>query len=268
MEESQAIDFLSTLVPFTMVVFIIAIGVILLNQQFRKNLLKQRLEKEALKKKYQQDIIQTSIQVQEDERKRIAQDLHDELGAALSISRMQLVQLEEKAKNEATTFESGLNNVRKTLENALKATRRISHELMPVQLAELGWIKATQVLLEKAEEAGKLSVDFETNGAIESLQWPTKVALYRVCAELVNNTLKHAQATHIKLNVAMNKSHLSCYYQDNGQGVDLDTARKGVGLRSLEGRTLALAGKITFDSAPEKGFSMELEIPVTQRSND
>lgn len=262
MEESQAIDFLSTLIPFTMVVFIIAVGVVLLNQQFRKNLLKQQLEQEALKAKYQREILQTSIQVQEDERKRIAQDLHDQLGAALSISRMQLVQLEQRTKSADPDLEQSVSTVRKTLENALTATRRISHELMPVQLSDLGLITALDSILNKATQAGDWQVEFDAPEAIESLQWPIKVGLYRICAELVNNSLKYAQAKRIRLILDVVDDQLICNYSDDGKGVDLETATKGIGLKSIEGRAMALGGKIIFNSAPFKGFSMELGIPL------
>jgi len=261
MEEPQAIDFLSTLIPFTVVVFIIAIGVILLTQQFRKNLLKQQLEQEGLKAGYQRDLLQASIRVQENERKRFAQDLHDELGAALSISRMQLKQLEATAdKNDGADLES-LKNIRETIENALSATRRISHELVPVQLANLGWSKAVESLLDKARDAGKWEVDFDCSSAIEKEDWQVKIGLYRMCAELINNSLKHANADSVQLHLQVNEDYITCIYKDNGVGLGDSGIVKGVGLRSLEGRVMALNGSIAFQKEPNPGFKAEVCIP-------
>ena len=100
MEDLEKLNLLSTLIPFALIVFVITIGVVLLNQQFRKKLFKQQLEQENLKIVHQEKLLQTAVKVQEDERKRIARDLHDELGAMLSIGRMQLVELEKSQKEE------------------------------------------------------------------------------------------------------------------------------------------------------------------------
>lgn len=261
MEEPQAIDFLSTLIPFIVVVFIIAMGVILLTQQFRKNLLKQQLEQEELKAGYQRDLLQISIQVQEDERKRIAQDLHDELGAALSISRMRLKQLEGIADKNQVSAQESIESIRETIENALATTRRISHELMPVQLANLGWIRAVQSLLDKAQEAGNWKVDFVCNQQIEEEEWQVKIGLYRICAELINNSLKHANASDVRMELKVDDRNIVFNYQDNGEGLSEEQLIKGVGLRSLEGRVIALNGSSQFIESHEGGFGWCLRIP-------
>jgi len=95
MEATQEIGFLNILLPLLGVMFVIAVGVFLLNQQFQKNLYRQKLEQEELRNKHERELLQSSIEVQEAERKRIAKDLHDELGATLSIAKMQLARLEQ-----------------------------------------------------------------------------------------------------------------------------------------------------------------------------
>ncbi len=89
MGADNQVTFINTLLPFAGILFLIALGVVFLTQQFRKNLYRQQLEQEELKKKHQVELLRSNIQAQEEERKRIAQDMHDELGAALSITRMQ-----------------------------------------------------------------------------------------------------------------------------------------------------------------------------------
>src|SRR2546421_9007317 len=104
MEQAQDVNFFYTLLPTAGIVFAIAVGVIFLYLHFRKNLFQQMLEQEEMKNKYQNDLLRSSIEVQEEERKRIAQDMHDELGATLSIARMQLVQIEQQqSKNVELT---------------------------------------------------------------------------------------------------------------------------------------------------------------------
>lgn len=260
MEEPQAIDFLSTLIPFTVVVFIIAIGVVLLTQQFRKNLLKQQLEKEELKATYQKDLLQTSIQVQESERKRIAQDLHDELGASLSISKMQLVQLTKLDDlNDKKAMES-IATVKQTIETALTATRRISHELMPVRLVNMGLVAAIEHIAEKARLAGNLEMQLRIAETVESLEWDFKIGIYRIISELVNNSLKHAKAELAELEIQVSDFTIVCNYRDNGIGFDAKKVERGVGLRSLEARAAAIGGEMSIESELGQGFEFRLEI--------
>lgn len=94
MEESEKLNFLSALLPVSLILFIIVLGVLRLNQQFNKKLYQQKLEGEKLKLLHQKELLRASIRAQEEERKIIARNLHDELGAMISIMRMQLMQLE------------------------------------------------------------------------------------------------------------------------------------------------------------------------------
>lgn len=264
MEESQAIDFLSALVPFTIIVFIIAVGVILLNQQFRKNLFKQQLAKEELKNQHQQALLQTSIEVQEQERKRIAQDLHDELGAALSISRMQLLQLEGQLANDTGKEASQLKQLRENVEGALSSTRRISHELMPAQLVNGGLVSMLQTQAKQVTEAGNVQVEVHSSGDMKQMTWTVQLGLYRVFSELLNNTLKHAHASKIDLQIQNQKETLTFKYQDNGKGLPEDLSHSGLGLKGLEGRVKALNGELHFGNGPQGGFYAEIELKLKE----
>ena len=145
MEATEQLTFLKILLPFAGIAFIIAIGVILINQQFRKKLHDEMLKQEQLKSQHQLNMLRSSIQVQEAERKRIAQDLHDELGATLSIARMQLVQLEDQNKQDKN-LETALQRVRMATEASLASMRRISHQLMPPQLERFGLVTTMETV--------------------------------------------------------------------------------------------------------------------------
>ena len=258
MEESQASELASVLISFSLIVFIIAIGVVLLTWQFRKNLFKQQLEQEALKLAHQKDLLQTSIEVQEEERKRIAKDLHDELGAALSMGRMWLLQLERQEQVDPQK----VVEVRELLENALNSSRRISHQLMPLQLSNLGLEKALRAVLDRAQEVGELDVKMDV-GALEGLPGPVELGLYRVFTELINNTLKHAEASEITLSIRQEDKALICSYTDNGKGLSSHHEKKGLGLKSMEGRVSALNGTWEGGNRQAGGFFAQIEIRLT-----
>lgn len=259
MEVIKELNILSTLIPFALIVFIIAIGVVVLNQQFRNNLHKQILEKETLKIQHQDQLLQTVVTVQEDERKRIARDLHDELGAALSISRMMLVQLEQ-------TYPEGEDKViqiREIIESTLASTRRISHELMPLNLENLGLEKALKSLGNRIEATGALKTNVAITGLPNKPFWLLELGLYRILSELINNTLKYAEATEIDIRIIPDDLGLVCTYQDNGKGLTENGQKNGLGFISVESRVNMLKGTWEYGNGIHGGFHAQLKLPFT-----
>lgn len=260
-------NFVALLAPLAGMIFIIAVGVILLNQQFQKKLIQQQLAKEELKNKHQTELLHTAIQAQEDERKRIAQDLHDELSAALSISRMQMVQLENLSIDEFDKIATDLPQIRSNIESALTSTRRISHELMPPHLVNLGLINALEELIHQVEKTGQLEVSI-TSVNDSDFSWPVKIGLFRIFSELINNTLKHAEASHATINIFSLSGELHCEYQDNGIGMQYTSSSKGIGMKSIEGRTKALGGKFSYESQNPEGFYIKIILPIKNENHD
>lgn len=260
MDKPEEIALFNTLVPLAGMTVVIALGVILMVVQFQRSLLKQRLQKENLKMKHQQDLLRTSITVQENERKRIAGDLHDELGARLSVALMQLRQ----EKNESTNTESSMIDDMEThLEAALQSTKRISYELMPPQLVNLGVYKALLVLKNDIKKAGGLSIEIQKTGDPADWPWSIQLGLFRMLSEMLNNTLKHAEATEVKIELKKLEEGVKCYYQDNGKGLPKTTSGNGLGLRNLEGRAQALNGTLQLDQNHTGGFMATIELPFT-----
>lgn len=264
MEETEALSFINALIPFALIVFIIAVGVVLLTQQFRKNLYKQQLEQEALRTAHQRALLRTTIEVQEGERKRIAQDLHDELGAVLSMGRMQLMQLEEQPE----LTEGRLPFVRELMESALDATRRISHELMPLQLAEQGLPNALHRLADQAEATGKVSVQMDVADNLGDITMEQALGLYRTIAEMTNNTLKHAEASTIRVSLRGLGDAFVCKYADDGKGLPSNPkgssekmGQTGLGLQGLEGRVSAMNGVLEIGGKATGGFSAIITLP-------
>ena len=262
MDPAEELNYLQLLLPLIAVVSIIALGVIVLNQQFRKSLYKQELAKEVLKNQHHQEILSTSIKVQEDERKRIAQDLHDELGAALSISRMHILRLERLAESDQKSALDELPKVRKYVESALTSTRRISHELMPAQLQTVGLAKAIEGIADGARAANALDVQVHVENDLSGLPWEMRLAIYRIYTELINNTLKHAEASVASLRIQISQALFSLRYQDNGKGLPAESTAPGIGLQSIEGRVKALNGQLEYGNHAEGGFFADIKLDL------
>jgi signal transduction histidine kinase len=207
---------------------------------------------------HQHQLLKSSIQTQEVERKRIAQDLHDELGAVLSISRMHLVQIQnEKATN--STMQSGIQQARMLTEAALATMRRISHELMPPQLENFGLIKTLEAIIAQMQEAKKITVNFHVSD--ELLRWslPIELGLYRICMELINNTLKHAEATQIKITLKQLPRQLLFSYSDNGKGLPAEV-HAGHGFKNIEARANIIGGELAMGNSEHGGFYATIKI--------
>lgn len=260
METSEDLNFISALLPVTGIIFLIVLGVLLLNQQFNKKLYSQKLEKEKLKAQHQFELLQSSIAVQEEERKRIARDLHDELGAALSMTRMHLMQIEQQNAQQGSELTSRLQNVRSMTEKALASMRRISHELMPPQLESFGLLQTLTTVASELNKLGQLQIEIVAPENFSRLPMAIELGLYRVCMELINNTIRHAEADHISIHLQQENGKLFLDYRDNGKGLPENFTKKGIGQRSIETRMHSMGGKFTMKNHEEGGMQMLIEL--------
>lgn len=286
MEKIRNLNFLDTLLPLAVVVFIVCLGVVLLNQQFQKNLFRQRAREDALKNAHQQDLLRANIDAGEHERKRIAQDLHDELGAVLSILRMNLVLLEQQQTDGVEALKAGLQNTRMLSETAMAGVRNISHRLMPPQLESFGLIVTLESVIAQITATGQLIIRLAVPSPIGDLPWATSVSLYRIIMELINNTIKHAEATEIKIALCRTVDRIDCHYWDNGRGLHAKPSAPGsppgeplasagetpdppakpsapgLGLKSIQARVSALRGECEMGNAAGGGFFASIKIPA------
>ena len=270
MEKTEELDFLTALWPFVGIVFLIVLGVLLLNQQFNKKLYAQKLEKEKLKARHEFDLLQSSIAVQEEERKRISRDLHDELGAALSMTRMHLVQIEQHSAERNPELIPRLQSVRSMTEKALASMRRISHELMPPQLESFGLMQTLQATATEINNLDQLRVEITAPENFPRLPLAVELGLYRVCMELINNTIRHAEADQIRMHVQREQNKLRLEYRDNGKGFPVqgthgeNAVKKGIGQRSIETRIHSLGGNLHMKNSEDGGILVTIELNLTR----
>ncbi|MES2134269.1 MAG: histidine kinase [Bacteroidota bacterium] len=260
METTEKLNFLTTLLPLVGIMFIIAMGVIVLMQQFRKNLYRQRLAQEELITIHQQELLKSSILVQEEERKRIATDIHDELGATLSIARMHLMTMEKQTNKDQAEDTVALQNIRSLIETSITSVRRISHELMPQNLQMFGLSDTLQRIGTMVNSSDNIHVQINCDEEINQLSWDLKLGLYRICLELINNTIKHAKAKHICLDIHYKEHKLSFLYTDDGIGLSENFQKFGLGQKSIEARAMSIGGALKVGNNEQGGFYAQLMI--------
>jgi signal transduction histidine kinase len=203
--------------------------------------------------------LRATLEGQEQERNRIAADLHDGLGGLLASVKSHFNALPQPAA-EAPLF--GKTN--RLLDEACGEVRRISHNMMPRALALSGLPDALEDLAQNLEKQGlkcQLEIFGLTSPPLDAAQ---SAAVYRIVQELTNNVVKHAQAEHLLLQLIRRDGTLSIIAEDDGRGFDLSAARakKGLGLASMEARARALQGAVEWDSVPGQGTVVSITLPI------
>jgi signal transduction histidine kinase len=199
------------------------------------------------------------VEGQEEERKRIARELHDGLGVLLSTTKMQFSAIRDKLPENQALIERAV----KLLEQASSDVRKISHNMMPGLLTKLGLFEAVADLFEKVSETESITVRADIPEDAERLPENQEIMIYRIIQELVNNTLKHAQARTIEIQMQVLPGRLDIIYTDDGKGFNMEekAGSKSIGLQSIQSRVNFLNGTMQLYSEPGKGVSYKLDIP-------
>ena len=201
------------------------------------------------------------VEGQEVERRRIASDLHDGIGALLTTVKMQFSNIRKNQQINETEIEKA----EELLNQASGDVRKISHNMMPSVLTKLGLEEALEDLFDKVNISKDLSASITLLND-DSIHLPenSEIMIYRIVQELVNNTIKHAKASVISLNVVFNHDKITLQYSDNGIGFNYDERLLdgAVGLSSLQTRIEFLGAELNIDTAPNKGFLCYIQLPM------
>ncbi len=231
---------------------ILILGSVLLLYRNRIRLLKKR----------QTEQIRAAIHAQEEERKRISRDLHDDIGTKLSALKLFLSSLELKAHAiHQEEIVSLAQNSEQFIQEVVKDLRNLLINLSPTVLEDFGYTNAVEGLANKINETKLIHFDLNVFGFKQRLQKDYELALYRITQELINNILKHADAKNISLQTGQRDDKIVLLIEDDGKGFDVNLHKDGYGLKNLETRTKLLNGKITIESIPGKGTTTLIEIP-------
>jgi len=213
-------------------------------------------------KRKQTEQIKTMVATQEEERKRISRDLHDDVGIKLSALKLYLSSLSEKASvtnNEEIKLLA--QSSEDLISEAMQDVRQLLLNLSPSVLEEFGYTTAVEGLVNKINETEQLHFNLVVFGMKKRLQKDYELALYRITQELINNVLKHAEAKHVSLQIGQRDEKIILLIEDDGRGFDLSSHKDGYGLHNLEARTKLMKGSMTIDSQSGKGTSVLIEIP-------
>jgi len=238
---------------------LLAVAIIVFFLVYQKRLFAQKADILRMKAEYQRDLLQYSLEAQEVERKRIASDLHDDIGSILSAARIYVNQLEPLA--DLDSYKELKLESTALIDTALNRIRNISHNLFPPNLEHIGFIQACEDLCFRINKLNKIDVVLD-HLEIPELSKQKELCLYRILQELTNNTLKHAEATRIDLKFrSKGNNRFQMQYNDNGNGFDNKNGTiVGLGLKSIESRVNSINATVQINTQKENGFEFILSL--------
>jgi two-component system sensor histidine kinase UhpB len=203
----------------------------------------ERLENER------RDSALRALAAQEDERRRIALELHDEVGQALTAAMLGLESADVEQAREA-------------LRNALEDVREIANRLRPEALDDLGLRNALRALGAKIGRSARLDVTPELDGSLPALAPEQELVVYRVAQEALTNAARHAEADAVRLSLGTEEGNVVLTVADNGRSFDPASAAAGAGIRGMRERALLVRAELEIESAPGGGTTVRLWMPV------
>lgn len=243
-----------------LIVFIIVLVLAFLIS-YQKKVVTQKLHIEQAEVEHQQKLLNATIEVQEKERKRIASDLHDDIGSLLSTMKLNLNYLQKSRSEEES--KKVLDQTFDMVKDGLANVRRISYDLLPPTLVRLGLWEAIKELTNRMNGSEQLTMTLATHGNEDlSLSATEELALFRVIQELVSNTLHHSGASHIALNINANTTALTLDYQDNGSGFSTTEQRSGLGMTNMQSRISSIGGAIEVSDESTGHFFANIKLPL------
>jgi signal transduction histidine kinase len=230
---------------------------------YYKRQIQNRMHLQAEVMKQQDLATRAIINAEENERKRIAAELHDGVGQMMSAAKMNLSAFENdiQFKDEAQkiTFEKLIGLV----DESCKEIRSVSHQMMPNALLKSGLASAVKEFLDKIDNR-IIKINLHTEGLQERLDSNTETVLYRVIQECVNNVIKHSGASNLDISLIKDADGIAATVEDNGRGFDITDKQKfeGIGLKNISSRVAFLKGTVDFDSSPGKGTLVAIHVPI------
>jgi len=263
-KDQIVIIFISSAIFVVLLVILLVLFVVV----YQKRLVTQESRVQKLENERQQVLLKATIEGQERERERIAKDLHDGIGSLLSGLSLNLKF--QKSKEEPNSKQASfLSEACDLLDEGIENVRSVSHNLMPATLENFGLVSAMMECVQPIHKSGKLQVSVTTRNAPFGLTKEISLGLLRVFQELIQNTVKHAQATEVKVVLEYHPDFLYLTYFDNGKGFDFDTINAGgIGIKNMQSRIQALNGVFELKKEIKAGFFATIRVPLIPNTEE
>src|SRR5690348_4023473 len=250
----------------TIGMLVLTIGLIVFIIFHQRKVIRYQLRLQKLEQEQQKMLLNASIRFQEEERQRIAADLHDDAGPLLATARLYLN--ENLVNLDKTTQLQSIYNAKQIIDDTIQLIRNISHSLMPPTLKNFGLESAVNDLFQKISGSGSMNASCRFHDYRERLQPEIELIVFRVIQELINNILKHSNSSFIHLTQNMHDGMFILRIHHDGRGIvqadfeKLNKSNIGLGLKNINSRLRVAQGKIFFEKDPSQTYyKVTIEIP-------
>jgi len=250
----------------TLGMFTLTIGLILFIIFHQRKVIRFQLQLQEVEKKQQKILLNASIRLQEEERQRLAADLHDDAGPLLATARLYMS--ENLVNLDKTSQLQNIFQARQILDETIQLIRNISHSLMPPTLKNFGLESAVNDLFQKISGAGTINASSRFHDYKDRLKPEKELIIFRMVQELVNNILKHSNSSFIHLTQNFQNDYCYIRIHHDGRGLiqsdfeKLNNSKSGLGLKNISSRLRVLHGKILFEKdTSQTYYKVTVEIP-------
>ena len=258
MAETEGIALLDIYLVSALAVLVLVIGIAFFIVAYQRKVMGQKMVIQDQERAHQVRLLEAATEAQERERARLAQELHDGVGATLSGARMGLKQFARKMDPNDEQA-NHLVLLHAMLDEGLETVRSVSRDLMPAQLSKTGLFSVLTSLVDRLNQASPAEIKLEGQDP-GRLPEAIELGLYRIAQELLSNGIRHSQASGLTLKLMAYADEISLTYQDNGVGMLYERTQPGVGLQSMESRVKVMKGTWDVESAPGQGVQIRITI--------
>jgi two-component system NarL family sensor kinase len=258
----QENTFVFLMVIGILIMLALALAFVIFFNFSQKKILTEQMRNQKLAYEHQEELLHSTILTQEEERKRIARELHDDIGSKLNVILLNIHRL-KKFSNENKEMEAIASEINSVIHTTIETTRRISHDLLPPTLEEFGLVEAIKELRDTFHQTGSISIDFDLMENEKQIEDKLiELNIFRVLQELINNSIRHGKAKEIKIGLWLKSTAIKLEYLDDGEGFDLNNLeiKRGLGMKNIESRLNMIQATFKYDSAPGKGMKMFIEV--------
>lgn len=257
-------EIIIAIIAGTSILILLGSFIIGFSRLYKKRLLISQVEKQVLESRFRQELLQTQIEIQEQTFKNISQEIHDNIGQALTLAKLNLntlgAELDEAPMQKIITS-------KEIISKAINDLRDIGRSLNTDYIADMGLLKALEYELGLISKSSGIKTELHTEGEPFRMDQQKELILFRIVQEALNNTMKHARAKTIKASIHFQADKLELSIADDGKGFVLPEEKKenqpatGLGLRNMQNRAKLIGTTFSINSSPGDGTVINISLP-------
>ncbi len=213
--------------------------------------------------KLERKVLSTILETEDKERRRFSEDLHDGLGPLLSTIKLYVNQMDSSIDTDSEQKEM-FAYTNEMLDDAISSTRNIANNILPGSIVDNGLEAAVRSFVKHIKQAGGINISFKDN-ITHRFDIKIEINFYRIIIELVNNSIKYANASKLEINLQEEGNQLKLHFHDDGKGFEIDKVKQGLGHTNIKNRAQSLNGEFEYLSELNRGMSFDLVVEATPK---